>query len=405
MRTERKKEGRDNSFPSFNNHAIGNCIIQRYDYIPLDFIKTQVIGLSREHFLSNKNLLFTPVLIDGDLIKYQWCEIDNIKVKVYQNSIFLQGSLHKFYNGGEHNYNDFNLTAFRDVLRRLFELFNVTPENLNLTCIEYGVNIFPPIESNKIINHLFQHKRKEFESKISNDKGNYRQAEHNEYIVKIYNKAKQFRLNYEVLRIEIKETNLRHHRTRGIFTLNDFIESDKTTFITSLIDKWNEVIYYDCTNENTDNWNKYNNVNYWRDIEKNLSSKNYNKHRLRLKEINEKFGQNIQGKVSNLILSKINELQRVTFSRFIENPKFCRITGIDISMQKNSSFLLSHTGIYYLSKHKKTEFERIKRKYLLKHWRNKSIEFQVKEIAHNIRNKYNYRMKSINVNQLSFFNW
>jgi len=313
MRTDKKKEGRVNSFPSFDNHTIGNRVTQRYDYIPLDFIKTQVIGLSREHFLSNKNLLFTPVLIDGDLIKYQWCEIDNIKVKVYQNSIFLQGSLHKFYNEGEHNHNDFNLSAFRDVLRRLFELFRVTPENLNLICIEYGVNILPPIESNKIINHLFQHKRIEFESKISNDKGNYRQAEHNEYIVKIYNKAKQFRLNYEVLRIEIKETNLRHHRARGIFTLKDFIHSDKTTFINSLIDKWNEVIYYDCTNENTDKWNKYNNVNYWRDSAKNISSKNFNKHRLRLKEINETLGQNIQGKVSNLILSKIIELQGVTF--------------------------------------------------------------------------------------------
>jgi hypothetical protein len=281
--------------------------------------------------------------------------------------------------------------------------YSVTPENLNLICIEYGVNILPPIESNKIINHLFQHKRIEFESKISNDKGNYRQAEHNEYIVKIYNKAKQYRLNYEVLRIEIKETNLRHHRARGIFTLKDFIHSDKTTFINSLIDKWNEVIYYDCTNENTDKWNKYNNINYWRDSAKNISSKNFNKHRLRLKEINETLGQNIQGKVSNLILSKIIELQGVTFSNLIESTKFCRITGLDITMQKANSFLLSHTGIYYLINNELTEFERIKTKYLLIHWYNKPIEQQVKEIAHNIRSKYNQKTRSLNRNQLSIF--
>lgn len=404
MRTIKLKEGCVNSFPSFTDYTTGNCVTQRYEYIPLDFIKTQVIGLDSEHFFNNKNLLFTPVLKDGDTLRYYYCEIDNIKIKIYQNSIFLSGSLHKFYNKGEHNHNDFNLSAFRDVLRRFYELFKVTPENLKLICLEYGVNLTPPIESDKIINHLMQHKHNDFESKISNDKGNYKQAEHTDFIVKIYNKGKQYKLNDEVLRIEIKETNLRHHRARGIYTLQDFINSDKTTFVELLIDKWNEVIYYDITSTKTDRWNQYNNINFWRELSTNQSRTSYHRHRHALKEHNETTGQNIQDKISNLIRTKIEELQEVTFSKFKSSSKFCKITGIDISMQRNDSFLLSHTGLTYLIDNDIKEFERVKRKFLLPHWNSKPLTKQIKEIAHNIRNRYNLRTKATNENQLCIFN-
>lgn len=404
MRAETKKEGRVNSFPSFKNHTTGNCVTQRYDYIPLDFIKTQIIGLSPEHFLKNKNLLFTPVLIEGDTVKYYYSEVDNIKIKIYQNSMFLSGSLHKFHNKGEHNHNDFNLSAFRDVLRRLYELFKVSPENLKLICLEYGVNLTPPIESDKIINHLMQHKHTDFESKISSNKGNYKQAEHTDYIIKIYNKGKQYKLNDEVLRIEVKETNLKQHRARGIYTLKDFINSEKTPFVSLLLEKWNDVIFYDITSTQTERWNQYNNINFWRELSTKKSRTTYHRHRHALKENNETTGQNIQGKISEIIKAKIKELNKVTFSNFKSSTKFCKITGIDISMQRNDSFLLSHTGLIYLIDNDLKEYERIKRKFLLPHWNSKPLSKQIKEIAHNIRNKYHLRTKSINANQLSIFN-
>lgn len=404
MKAETKKEGRDISFPSFKNYTIGNNVYHQYDYIPLDFVKTQIIGLNPEHFLNNKNLLFTPVLIDGDTLKYYYCEIENIKIKIYSNSMFLSGSLHKFFNKGEHNHNDFNLSAFRDVLKRLYELFKVSPENLKLICLEYGVNINPPIESDDIINHLMQHKHKDFESKISNGKGNYKQAEHTDYIIKIYNKAKQYKLIDEVLRIEVKETNLRQHRARGIYTLKDFINSDKKVFVKLLLDKWNEVIFYDITSNQTNRWNQYNNINFWRELSTKKSRTTYYRHRHELKENNETTGQNIQGKISEIIKEKIEELQKVTFSNFMSSTKYCKITGIDISMQRSDSFLLSHTGLNYLINNDLNEFELIKRKYLMPHWNSKPLNKQIKEIAHNIRSKYILRTKSNNVNQLRMFN-
>lgn len=404
MKAESNKEGGVNSLPSFNNYTTDKCVSRKYDYIPLDFIKTQIIGLNPEHFLNNKNLLFTPVLIEGDTVKYYYCEIDNIKIKIYSNSMFLSGSLHKFHNKGIHNHNDFNLRAFRGVLKRFYELFKVLPENLKLICLEYGVNIKPPIESDKIINHLMQHKHKDFESKISNGNGNFKQAQHTDYIIKVYNKAKQYKLNDEVLRIEVKETNLRQHRARGVYSLQDFILSDKTFYVEQLTEKWNDVILYDITSNQINHWNQYNNINFWRELSNKKTRTTYHRHRHALKELNETKGQNIQGKITEIIKAKINELQIVTFSNFIPFTKFCKITGVDISMQRTDSFLLSHTGLSHLINSDYKEFERVKRKFLSPHWSCEPIEKQIKEIAHTIRNKYHCKSKTINVNQTSLFN-
>ena len=64
----------------------------------------------------------------------------------------------------------------------------------------------------------------------------------------------------------------------------------------------------------------------------------------------------------------------------------CPITNVNISMQKDNSILLSHTGLKYYFKNDKKIFEQIKRKYLTKVWFNSDFDTQIKEIAHNIRN-------------------
>ena len=58
-------------------------------------------------------------------------------------------------------------------------------------------------------------------------------------------------------------------------------------------------------------------------------------------------------------------------------------------MQKNDSILLSHTGIRYYKKTDSKVYDEIKRRYLSSKWNDADIETQIKEIAHNIRNKNN----------------
>lgn len=64
----------------------------------------------------------------------------------------------------------------------------------------------------------------------------------------------------------------------------------------------------------------------------------------------------------------------------------CKITGVNISMQKEDSFLLSHTGLKHYYKTDKILFEQIKSKYLTEKWLLSNFEIQITEIAHNIRN-------------------
>lgn len=57
-------------------------------------------------------------------------------------------------------------------------------------------------------------------------------------------------------------------------------------------------------------------------------------------------------------------------------------------MQKKNSILLSHTGLRYYYKTDKKIFNEVKNKYLSNLWINADYETQIKEIAHNIRNKH-----------------
>lgn len=64
----------------------------------------------------------------------------------------------------------------------------------------------------------------------------------------------------------------------------------------------------------------------------------------------------------------------------------CKVTGIDISMQKVGSVLLSHVGLKYYKESNPDLFNRLKNKYLSKQWSDADEQTQIKEIAHNIRN-------------------
>lgn len=389
---------------TIRNHS--NCTIkQRYNYIPLDFLKGKIIGLEHDYFLKNESLHFTPILHkeNSGEIKFYFVEYCNMILKVYPNKgIYISGSLHKLYNEGLHNYNQFNESALNRALELLNEVFGIKPKNIRILCLEYGVNITPPIQSNLIIDNLMQHKCKDFEQKISNDKGKYSQCEHSDYIIKIYNKGKQYSLDENLLRIEIKQTNWSTYRLKNrIVTLQDFIECDKTIFIQNLISKWNEIVFYDPTNKGVEKWSKYSNVNFWRDI-KGYSGTTIKKHRDRLRELNSNNGVDVQKLVSIEILQNIEKLQGVKNFKFNES-KLCLVTGIDISMQKDNSKLLSHSGLRYLKETNSKAYESIKNVFLTDKWRNSKEYIQIKETAHNIRTVYRNKLSTFSPLQIRLF--
>ena len=213
-----------------------------------------------------------------------------------------------------------------------------------------------------------------------------------------------------------------------------------------LLRRFDEVVYYDNTIAKEDlverqnqTLERYSNPRYWIDT---LTKQNRFHHKNKLKEFILKYSANLHQKIRQNIIQKCSIINRLSESkkehntlpinRLSENKKEhntlpinrlseyantlpinrssiglistnntpkkqskkCKVTGVDISMQKEGSILLSHTGLKHYYNNNKKEYEKIKNKYLSKKWIDADFETQIKELAHNIRNKHHNRKTS-----------
>lgn len=353
---------------------------------------------------------------------------NGLEFRIYDNGrTTIQGSLHKFWNSGAHNYNDFNFSAFSDVLDTLKKDFGIQPEQCILNCLEVGINVTPPIPTNDILDYCFLHKTKPFEYQKNSDEGKYKQCEHSQYFIKLYNKAlhysKQgFDIESEIMRFEIKYKKMERVNNLGIYTLNDIQNKGFGIFKNELLTEWQNILFYDTTIvSNSMRLTNYKNPLYWSDLVNKPTKSNYYKHRGFLKDLTIKFSENRHQILTEIMNQKIDYLDNrgASFDPLIIksihtpllktidaiNDTFCKVTKVNISMQKDSSLLLSHTGLKYYFKTDKKIFEQIKRRYLSKRWYNSDFETQIKEIAHNIRNhRSNQNIKRTKIYQSKQFN-
>lgn len=303
-------------FPS-NCHLKGN-------YVPLDYIKAEIIGLNTQSFIQNLLLSFGE-LIDSDTAEVikrygkngilkkpcRTAVYKNLIFKYYPNTnrLFISGSLHTFFNDGKHNHNDFDLSAFRGVVSTLYSLFGILPQNLFISQLEFGVNIIPPVEANLIIDHCICHIRVMFENRNDSVEGKFIQANHkNYYKIKIYNKGLQYGLGRNIIRVERKQTNwLKYCKQNNIGrTLQDLIDNDFIGLKKTLLLNWNEMLFFDPFLK-LESALKYRDKLYWKpDAFNNRVTRK--RHFDRLRKMNVEIGKNIQGKISDLITNKIIEL-------------------------------------------------------------------------------------------------
>ncbi len=343
----------------------------------IDFIKAK-IQINPQDLLINPLLsFFRQINPDTGEIKsvnrknkkrtpYQSAIYLDLEFRIYDTgSIYLIGSLHKFWNIGTHNYNDFNLNALYFVLHELKTKFNILPHQLILQQLEIGVNIQPPYKSGRIIDYCFIHRSKSFGFISTRDEGKYSQVQHSQYLVKFYDKRKHysgkgFQINNEILRFEIKYRKMEKLNRLNIYTLYDLLHYGLKNFIPVLLNEWQHVLFYDFTiNIESKPISNYKNPLYWKDLIDNKRNSALNKHRNKLKEIVANHSENVQEQITKLIEQKAKELMQgeehfdriYKVSDFVphtnNNKRICPITNLDISMQKKDSFLLSHTGLKY----------------------------------------------------------
>lgn len=345
---------------------------------------------------------------------------NGLKFTIYDTGLtFIEGSLHVYWNNGEHNFNDFSEDDFKTVLNEICEKFNLSKRFMKINQLEIGVNIKPPIETERVLRGLFSHGKKVFKDVFCGDEGNYRQCEHNQYYVKVYDKRlhyqkKGFPLEFDILRIEIKYRGIERLKRFGIVTMLDLEQKGLKRFKKVLKKEFDDILYFDDTITSRSNQVlKYSNPNYWKDYYKTDRQSAYSKHKGKLKEMILKDSQNIKGQIVKLIGEKVDSLtsKGASFKPLCisSNPipskhqKKCLVTGLNISMQREDSKLLSHSGLKYYASTDSNIFKELKSKYLSSNWATSTRDKQIKEIAHVIRSKHSYEEKKKDLCQLVMF--
>tara|TARA_B110000046_G_scaffold120733_1_gene127388 strand:+ start:3440 stop:4309 length:870 start_codon:yes stop_codon:yes gene_type:complete len=286
--------------------------VAQIKYVPIDFIKTAVIGMTPDHFHNNPLLTNPKSIFDSEILTKTIYSHKNLSIKIFENNnrIEFSGSLHTFYNNGMHNYNDFNSKAFIIALNSLYLDLGIKPQNLYIIHLEWGYNIKPPVKTNYILDRLLQHKSVNktvgIDCKIE---GKYSQFKHSAKILKIYNKGMHFKIGYEMLRVEIKQINWSEYRLKGITTLQDFIKADKTLFVDELLHQWKRTILYDIQDTLEPKNLQYQTAIFWDELRENKSNKTFKYHFDKLNKLNESIGRNTKNKIIDLIIKKSNELQ------------------------------------------------------------------------------------------------
>lgn len=230
----------------------------------------------------------------GEILKQTYL-YKNMRVTTTKNGFLLEGSLHKYRselksvvnmhnaktNGRINNYKGFNGDLFTfesitETIAHLCGVLDISPHVCTLQNIEIGINNIVPFQVVRFIDGLLYHKGKSITEAKDEDGWTYKQFKHGEYIVKIYDKGKQYLLPDEVIRIEVKITKMRKLIEKAdinISTLADINEATLKQAFDFLFREFNEVIYYDysintegLTEANRTKLKDYQNKIYWKGL-------------------------------------------------------------------------------------------------------------------------------------------
>jgi hypothetical protein len=187
-----------------------------------------------------------------------------------------------------------------------------------LKCLEIGVNIIPPIPTNQFLDYCFLHKTKPFEYQKNSDEGRYKQVQHSQYIIKIYNKAlhyrsKGFEIDTEILRFEIKYTKMQKLNERGLYNLQDLANYGLHNFKDEVLNEFNNILYYDnIIQSKSRSLSNYKNPLYWSELLNNKTNDLFNYHRNNLRKLTSTTSQKIQFQTSKIMSKKIDFLNTNT---------------------------------------------------------------------------------------------
>lgn len=363
----------------------------------IDFIKIGTKINDVDAFLQKLKIRYEGKF-DGETYEVTgeyFSRIKNISIRIHASRwLIISGSIHKYWNQGKHNNDDFTIQNFIVAIEDLSEIIGLNLWDFRLFKIEAGVNIIPPIITTKILHNTFMHKKVDFKWVSITGVGTYYNCKHNEYHIKLYDKAKQHDLPYELLRYEIFFTS-EMLKKNGIYKVSDVLLKENIDFMVKfLLIEFTNILFYDPTIKKQDiseqqkvQLSDWSNPRFWSALSKSSSSKNIfsnTVNRMRVFLLN--HSENIQGQNLELIKTKLGELlsnspeefgshdgrngkdfdsglgNAVLLTNKDKNGSFgcsiidplrpegpqCPVTKLNLSIQSSDTAYLTQEGIKYL---------------------------------------------------------
>jgi hypothetical protein len=141
----------------------------------------------------------------------------------------LKGSIHKYFNTGIHNWNDFKYSDVLQALENMWKEYEINPKRACLNKTEVGVNIVVPFSPELFFMTLISYQGTQFTPfEIEGSIGMWCKKEH--YYIKIYDKSHQYpEAPGYTLRFELSSRKMDFFKGR-IQTFSDYLNYDTFLF-------------------------------------------------------------------------------------------------------------------------------------------------------------------------------
>ncbi|MDO6473604.1 hypothetical protein [Maribacter sp. 1_MG-2023] len=419
------------------------------DYIQIWVTNTaEITTLWKHPLLYYKNKIEKVSKSTGEIYKKQTREFEGITFRKEPHyptkpnegnvRIVISFNPHYWFNQNKHNANNFNALDSIETIKRFVSIFNIeTFSHYPINNLEYGLNFLFNDYDKEFIGYNIYHSRNLFiqdqEHRYAKRAHSYTNGKPNYFsYAKLYCKGFQYPeyCDKNTLRFEMGAKQSKNIRTLGIKNIGDLLNIEVYHKLkTSLIKNTSKILIideYPILNELNSRDKKrlinYSNSSFWYKAIQTKRSATFNEKKesyIKLLDrttfnINTEFQNKIREKLETLLPEKrkdsiittkgdkckdstLDKGRILTFS----NSRICPVTGINISMQKQTSLLLSNTGLKHLEKSNIIKFNELK-SILLTGKPNRYENTIYDQLSKQIRNRY-YSRQPID-NQMLLFN-
>jgi hypothetical protein len=212
----------------------------------IDFVKCEVLNVDISSLMQNKDLDFQGRYhISGEVeTRKLYANIKEMLITIVnEKRVFLQGSLPNMVQGN--NYENLTYSKFKQVVEELETLFGVGSECFKFQNFEFGFTVDLGIvnPTRFLIEDIVDYKGEIVFQDTYRKNGFGIVYRFKDYHFKLYDKSAQYKLDDNLLRIEIRVKRMQHVRKYGIKTLKELLNENNWYILKNyLVEVINETI-------------------------------------------------------------------------------------------------------------------------------------------------------------------